>query len=795
MYCINNLFTRSRAPYPRSFLNTIHQKTQRVAMSSIARALPQHNNNWYQSQFDPQHPTAKIALVEGKILGKDEKPHQMIERVINTIISAEEMYQGFYHQKMLPLQEFARQLGSLMDEGAIVLSTPILTNAGRFSHRPLSACAMPPVDLRGDLAGIRQIVDKYHQDGMGTGYDLSASHDPLAMLKYLNAIAVQGSQRDEEHRPVGNMATLDVRSPAIEQFITAKVGADARGEEWKFNISVNVSDDFMEAVKEDRTWTLLDGKTVSAKNIFEKMAYAAHQCGDPGLISIERMNQDNPTPLLGVYQTTAPCAEVGLAPGETCVFGYINLAQLVSQSEHPSMDFDRLKLATELLTRALDNLLEISIRRYAFSQSSTIMNAKRKIGIGVCGFADLLLALNLSYQQQEARDLLQDILNFINYHSKQASMELGKYRGAFGAILNSRYAEEDFIINKFATISTPHVTSGQWMKLANEIKQTLSLRHATTTALPPTGRSALVIGASTAIEPIFSFYTVDGIHPSLEALLQKRDLHTNAALIEKIKTTGRCPQTLRPAKNNPFVTATEISPQDHLAMSIAGQKVIDEALSKTVNLPEDSTPQSVEQIYMNAYEAGLKGVSIYRNKSRSYQPKKLSVAIDQSDKRGQTMNNFISDLVITAMQDQVQKLSVGAVVMHKGKLLVLKRRGDDFMPDIYELPGGGLEQDETLLDALGRELTEETGCQLNTVIGYVKHFDFPSSQGLLTRRFNFLVQMKTPHSIQLTEHENYQWIDPSDADRLRITAETRKIIDLVHYNTIHYFEPTNGSHL
>ena len=175
----------------------------------------------------------------------------MIERVVNAIALSEIVYENLKPNGMLSTAEFSAQLGTLMDEHAIVMSTLILTNAGRFNERPLFACVMPPVDLKADLKKIKQIANQYHQDGMGTGYNLSELDDPVKMLKYLNKIAIKGATSKKEQRPVGNMAILDVNSPAIEEFIMAKVDGDERGEDWKFNISVNITDDFMKAVEEE----------------------------------------------------------------------------------------------------------------------------------------------------------------------------------------------------------------------------------------------------------------------------------------------------------------------------------------------------------------------------------------------------------------------------------------------------------------------------------------------------------------------------------------------------------------
>lgn len=266
----------------------------------------------YKSHFTPPTQSAIKILTEGQVLAPDETPNAMIERVVNTISESEILYK-LDSEKLTPTAQFAQELGLLMDEKFIVLSTPILMNAGRFTDRPLSACVMPSVDLKADFKKIKQIVNQYHQDGMGTGYNLDEVSDPVTILRALNQLAVEGAKSQREQRPVGNMAILNVHSPAIEEFVMAKVGGDDRGEDWKFNISVDIDDEFMDAVEQDTQFTLTDGKKINAKELFNKMADAAHKCGDPGLISLKRLNADNPTPMVGEYKCTAPCAEVGLA--------------------------------------------------------------------------------------------------------------------------------------------------------------------------------------------------------------------------------------------------------------------------------------------------------------------------------------------------------------------------------------------------------------------------------------------------------------------------------------------------
>ncbi len=572
----------------------------------------------YSSEFRTKTEAAQKILVDGRILAQGEKPHEMVERIVRVIADAEDKY-ALAPIDGLTTKKFASTIGRLFDNGDIVFSTPILTNAGRFDDRPLSACAMPPVNLAEDMHKIKKIVDRYHQDGMGTGYNLSDLDNPVEMLRFLNRVAVEGAASMKEQRPVGNMAILDVDSPHIFDFVKEKVDSDAKGEDWKFNISVNVTDAFMEAAEKNESFELRDGRVVSAKKILQTIAGSAHNCGDPGIISLDRLNKDNPTPLVCQYKTTAPCAEVGLAPGETCVFGYINLASFFMADKCDQVDFERLSFVVSMMVRALDAILEISIQRYSSVESKDIMQKKRKIGVGVCGFADLLLKCNISYGEKKAQDLLQELLSYISYHAKVTSMHLAEARGSFTAIEGSRFMDESFLVDKYARSDSSRITREEWVTLAKQIKDNKMLRHATVTSLPPTGRSAIVIGASQSIEPIFSMKTCDGLHPLLQNYLKKESVPDD--IIEEIYRTGSCAKL--PGKH-PFVTATELSYKEHLAMVIAAQQAIDESISKTINVSNDITSQDIMAIYLDAYNSGLKGISVFRDGSRTYQPKALS---------------------------------------------------------------------------------------------------------------------------------------------------------------------------
>ncbi|MCI0542574.1 hypothetical protein L0Y69_02380 [bacterium] len=569
----------------------------------------------YQSSFSPSNFVREEILKKGRITAKDETPAEMIERVVAALYSTERSFSSVVDAK-----KFAESIGQLMDERKVVFSTPVMTNAGRTEfHRPLSACTVPSISLRGDLSKVREMVNTYHQEAIGTGFNLDEVDDPVSMLLFLNEIAVKGAASSKEDRPVGNMGILNIDHPRIVEFITSK--QTRRNMLWKFNISVNTPESFWFAVENDTRWTLRNGDVMYARELFQLMAQSAHICADPGIIFMERINRDNPVPAGGVYHGIAPCAEVGLVPGETCQFGYINIGAFC---RNKNIDLDGIKKTTELMVRALDNCLEISIGAFSVRTSAEVVAGRRKIGVGVCGLADALIRLGIPYASDQGREFARDVVAFINYHSKLASHVLAKERGSFGAMraqFGCKYTEEpDFLSVKYGNVDTQWVSTLEWKKLGLLIKSSKLLRNSSTIALPPTGRSALVIDASTGVEPIFSI-----VHPDKVSLLPVVreilgvDEKQERAIVKKGKLDESCNEAVRILLR----TSTEIHPNDHLLMVAALQPVVDESISKTINLPQDATVELVERIYTQAYSLNLKGMTMYRDGSSRFQPRKL----------------------------------------------------------------------------------------------------------------------------------------------------------------------------
>lgn len=581
----------------------------------------------YSSHFEPSLSGQKI-LSEGRILAPGEASNAMIERVVNTLFSVEKSFGIDKYETYRKANEF----GSLLDAKDCVMSTPVMTNAGRFLDRPLSACTVPPVDLRDGLRNATQLINSFHEDGMGTGFNLDEADDPVGVLKFLNGVAVEGARNGNEDRPVGNMAIISVHHPRILDIISSKVGADDRGEEWKFNISVNASDEFMGAALTGAQYHLQNGELINSHAVLREIVEAANLCGDPGLIFMDRVNRDNPTPIVGEYVSTAPCAEVGLAPGESCQFGYINLGNFVSGAGlDMDVDYQRLEYATRLMTRALDNALEYSLDKFAHPTNKSVMQSKRKIGVGVCGLADLFVKIGIPYDSEKGAKLAREVVGFINYFSKVESVEMAQKRGSFGAmqfVIGNRYREiPGFLETKYGNLDTSVVTGEDWTRLGERIRKTGLLRNASTVALPPTGRSGLVIDASTGVEPLFSLVDYSGnVNPALVKHL-KRNGYFSEQVLAQILRTGQLshvdgiPESIKSI----YKTALEIQPEGHLSMVARIQEAVDESISKTINVPSETSSDEIRAIYMDAYQKGLKGITIFRTGSRLVQPRSLAL--------------------------------------------------------------------------------------------------------------------------------------------------------------------------
>jgi ribonucleoside-diphosphate reductase alpha chain len=562
-------------------------------------------------------------LILGDILSREETPQDFLERVINTVFS----FENEFGTHPVHIRKLAEEFAEYMVQGYVMLGTPILTNAGRFDAA-LSSCAIVPVDLRKLNSNTEERIRSYYRQNMGSGFDFSKYENPLALLTWIDELSERETALGQYNRYIGNMGILHISHPSIQQFIEAKRSKDMK----HFNISIDVTEDFMSRAENRESFALANGVKVDAAGLLEQIAENSWFNGDPGLIFLQRMNKDNPFFKKSKYIGTPPCAEMGLAEGETCHFGYINLSKfMINRDDVVEVDYKKLERVTQLLTRVLDNAIEYSLSRYPTKKSKDIARMKRKIGIGVCGLADMLIEHKFAYASCEARSLARDVLSFINYVSKYTSVLLGYERGSCLAMkfpsankyLNGRFLEE-----KYASNPTRAVSASDWEQLANKIRKTRKLRNISTTALPPSGRTSILLDGTPSIEPIFSIYTNGKLNKNI-ALFLSKELAGNKQILEQVCQEALNSGSFQNIEILPspvrecLKTAVEITSNAHIQMvaDLAGlHGIIDESASKTVNLPSSATVADVKDIFLASFHLGLKNISIYRDGTKFGQP-------------------------------------------------------------------------------------------------------------------------------------------------------------------------------
>lgn len=546
-----------------------------------------------------------------------ERPEEMFRRVAADVAEAERLYGADDEKVARVAEEFYRAMARL----EFLPNSPTLRGAGRVLQQ-LSACFVVPV---GDC--LEEIFDalKYsaliHKTGGGVGFSFSrlrprgdevastgnVAGGPVSFMKVFNSAAQEITQGGV--RMGANIGILSVDHPDIIEFITCKKNGHALT---NFNISAAATDRFMEGVKNDQHYDLINPRTgqvvksISARKIFKLMSTMAWRIGDPGIIFIDTVNRSNPTPHIGRIESTNPCGEQPLLPYESCNLGSINLSLMVSNG---AVDWERLRGTVRIAVQFLDNVIDRN--KYVMDNFKEMTLGNRKIGLGVMGFADMLIQLKTPYDSQEGLQMAEEVMSFISREADQRSMELARERGPFLNYPGSIYDRAD----------------GKPM------------RNATRTTIAPTGTIGVVAGCSSGIEPVFALvhtretlFNKDGstesllvVNPYLEKELKERGIYT-PQLMESIAQSG----SLQGLEGVPedmkriYVTAHDIAPEAHVRMQAAFQRFTDNAVSKTVNLPHTAKVEDTERVFMLAYELGCKGITVFRDGSRTDQVLKVA---------------------------------------------------------------------------------------------------------------------------------------------------------------------------
>jgi ribonucleoside-diphosphate reductase alpha chain len=559
-----------------------------------------------------------LRVLERRYLTKDgegrviETPQELFRRVARHITSAELIYNPKADASL-----YEEAFYQLMESLEFLPNSPTLMNAGHELGQ-LSACFVLPIkDSMESIFDAVKYTALIHKSGGGTGFSFSrlrperdrvgstggVASGPVSFMRVFDTttdVIKQGGMRRG-----ANMAILNVGHPDILKFIEAKDNPETFT---NFNLSVAVTDEFMKAVEKGTDYNLVNPRTgevrdkLNAKEVFDKIVDMAWRTGDPGVVFIDEINRHNPTPELGKIESTNPCGEQPLLPFESCNLGSINLSKMVAVADkdgQPHIDYDKLSQTVKLAVRFLDNVIEVN--QFPLPEIAEMTKTTRKIGLGVMGFADMLIQLGIPYDSEQGLVMAEEIAHFISAEADKASIELGQERGVFPAFGGSIYDMPD----------GPH------------------FRNASRTTIAPTGSLSIIANCSSGIEPLFALsyvrHILEGeefveVNPYFEEAAKKGgfyspDLMKQLAEGKRLKDIEEVPEEIKRL----FITAHDIFPEWHVKMQAAFQKFTDSAVSKTVNFPHDATPEDVARVYMLAYQEGLKGITIYRDRSRESQ--------------------------------------------------------------------------------------------------------------------------------------------------------------------------------
>jgi len=612
---------KGKIPHIENIQDTVEAVLMSEGYNNIAKSYILYRENRSQLRFtksalglvdDLKLPVNTMEVLRRRYLLKDENqniietPSELFRRVANHVAKAEDNFKSTFRREDVE-ERFYQMMSSLQ----FMPNSPTLMNAGT-SFGQLSACFVIPVEdsIEGIFKALGNMA-QIHQSGGGTGFSFSKlrsksdivhstkgqASGPVSFMSIFDratAVIVQGGRRRG-----ANMGILRCDHPDIIDFIEAKIEP---GRFNNFNLSVGVTDKFMRAVKENKDFALINPRTgkavkkVKARALLDLIANAAWRTGDPGLVFLDEINRHNPTPKIGQIEATNPCGELPLLPYESCNLASINLAKFVKQNSQ--VDWKKLAETIRWSIRFLDNVVEVN--NYPLEQIKQITLANRKIGLGVMGFADMLIMLGIPYNSPQAIDFAGKLMRFIHKESLNASAALAKERGVFPNFAKSVY-----------------------------VKDNIRLRNATVNTIAPTGTISIIAGCSSGIEPLFAVSFVRNVlsgtrlfetNPLFESFARSRQINNREILAEiakrgSLQNIKQIPKDIKRV----FVTAFDVRPREHVLIQSAFQKHTDNAVSKTINLPSDATVEDIKNIYLMAHKLKCKGITVYRYGSKTEQ--------------------------------------------------------------------------------------------------------------------------------------------------------------------------------
>ena len=636
---------KGRIPGVEEIQDAVEAALMKEGHDRIAKSYILYRENRSQMRFaksalglkdDLKLPVNTVEVLKRRYLLKDENrrivetPSELFRRVAHHVAQAEAGYGSDGD-----VQEVENAFYHMMRNREFLPNSPTLMNAGTPMGQ-LSACFVLPVE--DSIEGIFQTLAdmaRIHQTGGGTGFSFSRlrprgdlvgstkgrASGPISFMGIFDKateVIVQGGRRRG-----ANMGILRCDHPDVVDFIEAKVGSEAFR---NFNLSVGVTDKFMRAITDNRPFDLVNPrtgkavKTMGARSLFDLIVNAAWRTGDPGLIFLDQINRHNPTPRIGLIEATNPCGEVPLLPYESCILASINLDKMTKGDNigRAAMDWEKLRDRIRWGVRFLDDVIEVNKYPLESIRAATLGN--RKIGLGVMGFADMLIRLGIPYDSKEAVAFATRLMRFVHNESLAASEELAGERGVFPNFEKSVYAESR-----------------------------RKLRNATVNTIAPTGTISIIAGCSSGIEPLFAISFVRNVlsgtrlfetNPLFEQVARDRGFYRRELLAEVAKHPSLAKiRGIPDDVKRLFVTAFDVAPQQHLEIQAAFQKYTDNAVSKTINLPADATVEDVREVYLAAHRLKCKGITIYRYGSKPGQV--LSVS-EEEEVRHDEVHDFVS---------------------------------------------------------------------------------------------------------------------------------------------------------